>query len=197
MTWNAVEFEHWFNALTDPAKRQRALDDLTAAQRKERRELRTFIQFASAVKLDADPRTIQNRTAPEPDIFCEISGCDRYFELGELTEESIPKSEADARRAGLDTYGGAISPTRPVEKMVFEKCRKTYASRGVPVDLLLHFSVGHQVPHPGVLSAWLAESRDRVMAALNAGPFGAIWFFDCWTARVLGVIERGTQELHL
>ncbi len=195
MTWNAAEFEHWFNALTDPVKQQRALDDLTAAQRKERRERRTFIQFASAAKLDADPRTIQNREAPEPDIFCEVSGCGRYFELGELTDESIPKSEAEARRAGLGAYGGAVSQTRPVEKMVFDKCGKVYSSRGVPVDLLLHFSVGHLVPHRGLLSAWLSESSDRVMAALSASPFRAIWFFDCWTDRVLGVIEQGTHSM--
>lgn len=195
MTWNAAEFEHWHNALTDPVKRQRALDDLTPARRKERRERRTFIQFASAAKLDVDPRTIQNRAAPEPDIFCEVLGRGCYFELGEVTTETIPKSEAEARRAGRDVYGGCISPTGPVEKMVFGKCGKTYTSGSVPVELLLHFSVGHQVPHPGLLSAWLAESRDSVMTALNASPFRVIWFFDCWTQQVLEVIARGNRPV--
>jgi hypothetical protein len=43
---------------------------------------------------------------------------------------------------------------------------------------------------PRLLSAWLAESRDSIMTALNASPFRVIWFFDCWTQQVLEVIAR-------
>src|SRR5580704_10389536 len=86
VTWSAAEFEYWFNTFKDPVRKQRALDDLTATQRKLRREQRSCIHFASAAKLDVDPCTIQNRDVPEPN--CEVSGSSRYFELGELTDES-------------------------------------------------------------------------------------------------------------
>jgi hypothetical protein len=190
VTWNPAEFDHWFNTVNDPVKRRRALDGLTAPQRKLRRERRTFIQFSSAAKLDVDPLGVQNRDVPEPDIYCEVSGSSRYFELGELTDESIPQNEAQALRAGHDIHGGYISQSRPLEKMIFAKCAKTYRSGMVPVDLLLHFSVGHQVPCPQFLSAWMSESRPRVTGALQSSPFNTIWVFDCWTDRVLGVIER-------
>lgn len=190
VTWNAAEFDHWFNTVNDPVKQQRALDDLPSPQRRQRRERRTFIQFASAAKLDIDPRTIQNRDVPEPDIYCEVSGSRRYFELGELTDESIPQNEAHALRAGRDIHGGYFSQSRPLEKMIFAKCAKTYRSGDVPVALLLHFSVGHQVPCSPFLSAWLSESRATVIAALNSSPFDTIWIFDCWTDRVLEVIRR-------
>jgi hypothetical protein len=142
------------------------------------------------VKLDVDPRTVQNREAPEPDIFCELSQSGHYFELGELTDQSIPALEAEARRNGSDIYSGTASQSDPLEKMIYQKCGKAYSLNGVPVSLLLHFSVPHQVPcHPFVL-AYLAESRERILAGLNASVFRAIWFFDCWTDKVLTVIER-------
>jgi hypothetical protein len=188
--WSAAEFDSWFNTVSDPVRQQRALDDLTASQRKLRRERRTFIQFASAAKLDVDPRTIQNRDVPEPDIYCEVSGSSRYFELGELTDERIPQNEARARRAGRDIHGGYISQSGALEKMIFAKCAKTYHSRDVTVGLLLHFSVGHQVPCSQFLAAWLSESGANVMAALHSSPFDTIWIFDCWTDRILRVIRR-------
>lgn len=189
VTWSAAEFDHWFETVNDREKQLRALDELTASQRKLRRERRTFIQFASAAKLDVDPRTIQNRDVPEPDIFCEVSGLNRYFELGELTDESIPRNESQALRAGSDIHGGCISQNRPLEKMIFSKCGKAYQTGNVPVDLLLHFSVGHQVPCSRSLSAWLSEFRPRVMAALHSSAFKTVWFFDCWTDGVLEVIQ--------
>lgn len=193
MTWTAVEFEHWRSTVTDLEKRKRAWEDLSNNQKKQVKELRTFIGFCRAAKLDVDPRTIQNREVPEPDIFCELSQSGHYFELGELTDQSIPALEAEARRNGSDIYGGKASLSDPLEKMIYQKCGKTYSLNGVAVSLLLHFSVGHQVPFPPFVLAYLAESRERILAALNTSPFRAIWFFDCWTDRVLAVIERDPQ----
>jgi len=189
MKWSAVEFVKWRH--TAPyLKRRRAWDDLSNDRRKQVTELLTFIGFYRAVKLDVAPRTVQNREAPEPDIFCELSQSGHYFELGELTDQSIPALEAEARRNGSDIYSGTASQYDPLEKMIYQKCGKAYSLNGVPASLLLHFSVPHQVPcHPFVL-AYLAESRERILAALNASVFRAIWFLDCWSDKVLTVIER-------
>ena len=195
MTWNAAEFEYWYKTVGDHTKQQRALDNLPNPHRKALREYRTFIQFATAAKLDIDPCTIQNRETPEPDIYCELSGSGRYFELGELTDESIPRDEREAQRAGLAAYGGSISQEEPLEKMVFQKCKKPYTCNDLPVDLLLHFSVGHQYPYPGFVRGWIAGNRKKIDDALNAGPFGAIWFFDCWTDTILANIEPSLNLL--
>jgi hypothetical protein len=190
MTWSAVEFENWRSAVVNPEKRKRAWEDLSSDQKKQVKELRTFLDFYRAAKLDVDPRTIQNREVPEPDILCELSQSGHYFELGELTDQSIPALEAEARRDGNDIYGGKASLSDPLEKMIYQKCAKTYLLNGMPVSLLLHFSVPHQVPCHSFVRAYLAESRGRILAALNASPFWKIWFFDCWTNKVLTVIER-------
>ncbi len=193
MTWSALDFENWRSTVVDPEERKRAWDDLSNDQKKEVRELRTFVSFCRAANLDVDPRTIQNREVPEPDIFCELSQSGHYFELGELTDQSIPALEAKARRNGSDIYGGKASLSGPLEKMIYQKCGKTYSLNGVPASLLLHFSVGHQVPFPPFLQAYLAESQERILTALHISPFRAIWFFDCWTDRVLAVVERDQQ----
>ena len=190
MTWTAVEFENWRGTVTNLEKRKRAWEDLSSDQKKQVKELRTFVDFYRAAKLDVDPRTIQNREVPEPDIFCELSQSGHYFELGELTDQSIPALEAEARCNGSDIYGGKASLSDPLEKMIYQKCGKTYSLNGVPVSLLLHFSVPHQVPCHSFVRAYLAESRGRILAALNASPFREIWFFDCWTDKVLTVIDR-------
>jgi hypothetical protein len=79
MTWNAAEFDKWCHEQKDPVKRQRAMADLTSDQRKEHREFVMFTRFAPAANLNIDPRTIENRKPPEPDILCEVSGTKRYY----------------------------------------------------------------------------------------------------------------------
>jgi hypothetical protein len=101
-----------------------------------------------ASALDADPRTIENRTPPEPDIYCELSGHGKYYELGELTDERIPRNAAEAQRAGSDIHGGSHSPSEPLGRMVFQKCAKLPTLNDIPADIVLHFSVSHMVPYP-------------------------------------------------
>jgi len=82
MAWTAVEFEIWRSTVPDPEERKRAWNDLSGDQKKEVKELRTFIGFCRAAGLDVDPRTIENRKPPEPDIYCELSGHGQFYELG-------------------------------------------------------------------------------------------------------------------
>lgn len=189
MAWTATEFHHWHSNLEDRAKAQRALDALSNPQRKQYRELKTFLSFATASSLDIDPRTIQNRDVPEPDILCGVAGKPHYFELGELTDEGIPRAESAARKIGDDVYGGSCSWQDPLEKMIFEKCQNVYELNGLPASLVLHYAVGHQVPPVSVVNAYLRESRERIAAALKTSCFHAIHFFNGWTDTVFAVIE--------
>jgi hypothetical protein len=50
MTWTAVEFENWRSTVPDPEKRKRAWNDLSNDQKKEVKELRTFIGFCRAAE---------------------------------------------------------------------------------------------------------------------------------------------------
>jgi hypothetical protein len=188
--WAAAEFHNWYSKTDDPMRKQRALDDLTSEQIKEYREWLTFSRFARVSTLDIDPRTIENRKVPEPDIFCEVSKSGHFFELGEVTDQSIAENASIAERTGSDIHGGFFSQDAPLEKMIFQKCSKSYSLNDLPASLLLHYAVGHQVPCPEVLADLLSKSRERIITALRASAFQAIWFYDSWDDRVLGAIER-------
>lgn len=190
MTWTAVEFENWRSTVADSEKRKRALNDLSNDQKKEVKELRTFIGFCRVADLDVDPRTIENRKPPEPDIYCKLSGHGHFYELGELTDEHIPRNAAEAQRAGLDIHGGSYSSLEPLGRMVFQKCAKQPTLNGIPAEVVLHFSVPDMVPHPLALTAFLAENGEAVRAALNASAFSRIWFYDEWSEKILAIVER-------
>jgi hypothetical protein len=190
MTWTAVEFENWRSAVTDSEKRKRAWNDLNNDQKKEVKELRTFIGFYRAADLDVDPRTIENKKPPEPDIYCELSGRGQFYELGELTDPCIPRNAAEAQRAGSDIHGGSYSSLEPLGRMVFQKCAKQPALNGISADIVLHFSVSHMVPYPPMLTAFLAENGAAIKAALTASVFSRIWFYDEWSNKALAVVER-------
>jgi hypothetical protein len=190
MTWTAVEFEKWRSTVANPEKRKRAWNDLSNDQKKEVKELWTFIGFYRAADLNVDPRTIENRKPPEPDIYCELSGRGQFYELGELTDECIPRNAAEAQRAGSDIHGGSYSSLEPLSRMVFQKCAKQPTLNGIPVDIVLHFSVSHMVPYPPMLNAFLAENGTAIKAALTASASSRIWFYDERSGKVLAVVER-------
>jgi hypothetical protein len=190
MTWTAVEFENWRSTVPDPQKRKRAWNDLSNDQKKEVKELRTFIGFCRAAGSDVDPRTIENRKPPEPDIYCELSGHGQFYELGELTDERIPRNAAEAQRASSNIHGGSYSSLEPLRRMVFQKCAKQPRLNGIPAEIVLHFSVSHMVPSPPMLAAFLAENGATIKAGLTACAFSRIWFYDEWSGKVLAVVER-------
>ncbi|MGA2651984.1 MAG: hypothetical protein ABSF28_15740 [Terracidiphilus sp.] len=190
MRWEAAEFHDWFTKTDDPVKRRRAMHDLTSDQAKEYREWQTFKRFAKASALDIDPRTIKNRKAPEPDILCEVSGIGHYFELGTVVDEKVAKGAGDAARNGLDIHAGWCSPSDAPQRMIEQKCAKTYPTNGLAVSLLLHYDVNLQVPHPNAVEAVVADSRQVALKQFQASQFDAIWFFDGWSDTVLRFIGR-------
>jgi hypothetical protein len=193
MSWTTAEFHDWYTKTEDSVKKRRALSDLTSDQAKEYREWLTFSRFAKASALDIDPRTIENRKAPEPDIFCEISGGKHYFELGTVVDEKVAKGAGDAARKGLDIHAGSCSPLEALRRMIEQKCSKTYMTNGLPVSLLLHYDVNLQTPRPNAVEAVISDSKQMALQQFQASQFDGIWFFDGWEKRVLTSIERQRQ----
>ena len=189
MVWTSVEFHGWYIGLHGEKKR-RAWAGLTKEQEKAYREYLTFLNFAKVSPLDIDPRSIENRPVPEPDILCNVAGAGEYFELGEVTDEGLAKRASIAERAGLDTHFGSMSQFEPLLKMITQKCSKTYSTNRLPVSLLLHYNVGHQTPHPQVVAQVASDLRQFASQQFQASPFAAIWFYDGWEQKVLEVIKR-------
>jgi hypothetical protein len=187
MRWIAAEFHDWLTKTADPIKRSRARNDLTSDQAKEYREWLTFRRFAKTSALDIDPRTIENRRAPEPDILCMVSGNEHYFELGTVVDTAVAKKAGDAARIGLEIHAGFYSPLEALQRMIVQKCAKPYSTNGLPVSLLLHYDVNLQVPHPDAAKAVVS---DVVLQQFQASQFNTIWFFDGWSDSVLRFIER-------
>jgi hypothetical protein len=171
-------------------KKRQAHSELTSDQAKEYREWRTFSKFAKVSTLEIDPRTIENRKAPEPDIFCEVSGRGHYFELGTVVDEKVAKGAGDAARKGLDIHAGSCSPLDALIRMIEQKCLKTYPTNGMPVSLLLHYDVNLQAPRLIAVEAVISDPRQVALQQFQASQFDAIWFFDGMEDRVLRFIER-------
>lgn len=158
---------------------------------KEQRELSTFLSFAKASRLRIDLESAESRRPPEPDVFCTVGGRAYYFELGELTDESIPRNAAEAKRIGSESHGGPISPLLPLEKMVFEKlANDNYVLNNRRASLLLHYSIGHNVPVRPALNHFLSSRIVEIIAALNKSSFQSIFIFDGWSESVLAIIMR-------
>jgi hypothetical protein len=190
MGWTTAGFHEWLNTETDITKRQRAWKALTKEQEKAYNEYLTFRKFAAVAPLDINPQSIENRDVPEPDIYCLLSGVGHHFELGEVTDPKIAKAAGDAAKADDDIYGGFYSQSEPLQTMVEKKCSKTYATNGLPVSLLLHYTPGHQVPFLPAFENFIAESRPWIEAQLKQSAFDSIWFFNRWDGKVMAVIER-------
>ncbi len=87
---------------TEQAIRERKAlwDSLSSDQRKQATESRVFIKFAQATGLFSDPFEHSNEDPPRPDIRASIGGLDYYFELGEITDESLARNISVSLRHG-------------------------------------------------------------------------------------------------
>jgi hypothetical protein len=186
VSWNPAEFDDWYIQQTDERK-AKAWDSLRSDQRKIYTEWWTFGRFARVAPLDIDPRTIENREPPEPDVICQISHEPHYFELGEVTDESVAQKAGIAAKQGRDIFSGTYSHLPPLMRIFEQKCFKTYATHGRQVHLLLHYSVGHQVPHTSrVLAEIIKGQQDK----LQQSPFASLWLYDGWSNSVISYVQR-------
>ena len=186
--WNAEQFHQWYSRMP-VEKRAQVWDELRSDQKKLYTEWRTFRDFANVAPLDIDPRTIDNREPPEPDVHCLISSKEHYFELGEVTDQALARAAGIAAKQGQDVFAGQFSQLAPLIRIFQRKCAKTYDTNGRPVHLLLHYSVGHQVPHSALLRAEVSQGQQAIMRELQNSPFSSLWLYDGWEKEIIDIIE--------
>jgi hypothetical protein len=187
--WNSAEFHHWYSQMPVNQRKRKAWDDLSPDQRKLYTEWWTFGKFARVAPLDIDPRTIQNCEPPEPDILCRISRTQHYFELGEVTDKTLAQSAGVAAKKGQDVFSGEFSPLKPLARIFDQKCSKTYNTGGHFLHLLLHYSIGHQVPHPTLVTE-IEKARPVIVSKLQNSPFSSLWLYDGWDSAVIAYVQR-------
>lgn len=152
----------------------------SSAEQKKINESKLFACFIRASGLNSDPYDHENCDPPYPDIRSRIDGQTYYFELGEITDESLARGISHSERTGEIT-GGAFSQLNPLLKMFREKCAKSYSTNGAPVDLLLSFS--RQYPHETFLLEHLKHREAEIIQLTKGGPFSRIWIFTDWPPR--------------
>jgi len=159
-------------------------DALSNGKKKEQGELQVFNAFAAvASEAHIDPSSGFNANFPEPDIRCTVAGDRHYFELGEITDQSVAKSLADAIKHDLPK-GSAFSQDRPFAHIIEKKCRKSYRANGAPVDLLLYYRT--QAPPPlSLLGELLKNNASTLEALVVGGRFQRVWIFDFLKRHVL------------
>jgi hypothetical protein len=188
--WNSAEFHYWYSRMPRDGRKRRAWDDLSQDQQKLYREWLTFRDFARVAPLDIDPRTVQNCEPPQPDIACQISRQRHYFELGEVTDETLARRAGIAAKQGDDIFGGPTSQLSALWGVFEQKCSKKYVTGGCPLHLLLHYSVGHQFPHTAWLEDEISKGRERIVKELHRSPFTTLWLYEGWDKRVIAYVQQ-------
>ena len=171
-------------AWADQIRAQRAAYEALPNNKKtELEELEVFNAFAVAAEVDVDSGSGVNAQSPEPDIRCAIKGDLHYFELGEITDQSVARCTADALKYD-EPRGTAFSQAEPFAYMIGKKRTKTYATKGAPVELVLYYR-NQSPPFSSHFSELLASSMTYLAALVNSGPFQRVWIFDFAKKRVL------------
>lgn len=192
--WEPAAFHHWYDRLSRQ-KRKCVWDDLKREYQKLYIEWKTFRAFAQASGLDIDPRSVEtcdpNAAAPPlPDVRCLVSGQPQYFELGEVTDESVARAASIAAKNRQSVCGGFMSQRNPLVRIFLKKCRNRYTANGRPLHLVLHFAVGHQSPFSPELNDDVAKWRDRLIQRIRRSQFDSVWLYDGWQKQVLARLER-------
>jgi len=117
-----------------------------------------------------------NAQAPEPDIRCTIGGVLHCFELGEITDQPVARTTADALKYD-EPRGTAFSQTEPLTYIIAKKGTKTYTTNGAAVDLILYYRTQH-APWPSYFADILAGNMAALGTLTNGGPFQRVWVFD-------------------
>jgi hypothetical protein len=159
-------------------------DTLSPDEKKQAKESRVFISFANATELIPDPFKHSNGT---PDIRTCINGCDYYFELGEITDESLPKGVAHSIKTKT-VSGCAFSQEEPLAKMLKQKCEKQYETNGAPVDLLLYYWI--QSPLEETIGDYLLRNILEIQELIQGSQYERIWIYDTDSGKVVWKREK-------
>jgi len=176
------------------AARAALLNNLSSDERKQANESLVFISFADATRLIPDPFKHSNENPERPDIRTSIDGLDYYFELGEITDEAIPRGVAHSIKTKT-VSGCAFSQDDPLAKMLEQKCAKRYETGGSPVDLLLYY--WRQSPYEETIDEYLLRNSREIEERFQSSQFDKIWIYDCESRKVLWTKERKGGQVPL
>jgi hypothetical protein len=191
--FNPAEFCDYYGEEFSERK-GKALLDLSRDDRKKYEEWTTFHRFARVAELGIDPRTIAICDPPEPDICCQLSDEQSYFELGEVTDQGLAENAGIAAREGRDIFGGFCSQMDALRRMISQKCSKQYLTLGHPVHLLLHYRVGHQYPDARRIRAEIVGEKETIVGMLRASSFSNLWLYDGWEGSVIANVDGGPSQ---
>lgn len=157
--------------------RRAAYGALSNSRKTEIEELEVFTAFAAVVaEARIDLGSGINAVSPEPDIRCTVAGAPHYFELGEITDQPMAKSTADAIKYD-EARTCAFSQERPFAYVIEKKRSRPYTTGGAPVELLLYYRT--QPPPPAShFKALLNNTAFDLQALVASGQFQRVWIFD-------------------
>jgi hypothetical protein len=178
-------------AATKAVKSQRTAlwDSLSRDEQQQARESLMFIGFAKDTGLIGDPYNHFNEYPQRPDIRTSIKGHDYYFELGEITDQELAKGVSVSMKSKKFS-GCAFSQGEPLEKMLRQKCKKTYQTDRAPVDLLLFYWI--QSPDEESIDEYLNANISEVRELIQSSQFERIWIYDSDSGEVLWKREKYT-----
>jgi hypothetical protein len=164
-----------------PEEKRKAYYSIPSAVRKESGEMKVFLDFVAAARLNVDSGTPKNEKPPLPDISCSIDAKPHLFELGEVTDEDLAANVEKSPRTGA-AKDGAFSEENPLVRMILKKARSTYSTKGVPLDLVLYY----ERQYPFAPTEYLDWREAEIASALSpTGPFSRIWIYDGWNNVIL------------
>jgi hypothetical protein len=168
--------------------RQVLIGSLSPDERKKLAESSIFVRFARCSGIVSNPFDHKNDSPPFPDIRTVVSGSTYFFELGEVTDEAIPRRLSRQFKTGGIT-GGSFSQSEPLLRMFREKCQSHYVTNGAPVDLVLHYS--KMYPYAPLITEFFKTRAVEVGSLMKASPFTRIWIYSDWEPRqILWCIAR-------
>jgi hypothetical protein len=183
-------------AWADQVRAQRAAyEALSNSKKTELEELEVFDAFAAVAQVDVDSGSGVNSQSPEPDIRCEVRGEVHYFELGEITDQSVARCTADALRYD-EPRGTAFSQNEPFAYIIGKKRSRTYTTNGAPVELVLYYR-NQSPPFPSHFAELLASSMADLEALVSSGPFQRVWILTLRKGRFFGNRRRKRFPPHL
>jgi len=129
-------------------------------------EAEVLSRFIERSGLQIDPKSIQKRNPPEPDLVCEHAAEGSVaFELVNLCDPELAKVVA----AGPNARTDAFSTSDPSARIVKNKLAKTYNSAH-PIDLLI-YADGPIITPDDVIMPTL-----RPILEIADNPFRQVWF---------------------
>jgi hypothetical protein len=169
------------------AQRTALWDSLSREEQRQARESLMFTSFAKDTGLIADPYNHFNENPQRPDIRTTIKRHDYYFELGEITDQGLAERVSVSMKSKKFS-GCAFSQGEPLEKMLRQKCQKTYQTGRAPVDLLLYYWI--HSPDEEAIDEYLHRNSAEVQELIQGSQFERIWIYDSDSGRVLWKKEK-------